>query len=189
MNRAVFLDRDGTINEDIGYLHRISDFRYIDGAVDGLIGLQALGFMLVLVTNQSGIGRGMFTEEEYHELDDWLLSDLSSKGVKISGSYYCPHHPEAAVETYRKRCKCRKPECGLFYRAADELDINLDHSIAIGDRMRDLCICGETKATGILFDPTGCSEERKELSNAESGNRIRICESWSQIVDMVKNGT
>ena len=152
---AAFLDRDGTINVDKGYLHRIEDFDYLDGAAEGMRKLQDLGYALVVITNQSGIARGYYTEDDYRRLTAWMLADLSEKGIHIEGVYHCPHHPEGKVGQYARGCNCRKPKTGLFYQAADELGIDLGKSIAVGDKMRDLEICRETGAKGILLSGNG----------------------------------
>lgn len=144
MNKAIFLDRDGTINIEKNYLYRIEDFEYLEGVKTALLELQSRGFMLIIVTNQSGIARGYYTEEDYEYLTDWMLKDLASDGIHITDCLYCPHHPEAAVEKYRKNCSCRKPAIGLFEQAAAKYDINLSASYAIGDKMRDLAICEKT---------------------------------------------
>lgn len=166
MNRAVFLDRDGTINVDKHYLHRIEDFEFIPKAVDGLRMLHDAGFLLIIVTNQSGIARGYYSEEDYIRLNNWMLGELEKTGVKIAASYYCPHLPDAQVTKYRVECKCRKPGTALFEQARDEFDINLQESWAIGDRMRDLSICDEGKCRGILINTT---EEEQVICSAGNG--------------------
>lgn len=179
MNRAVFLDRDGTINKDIGYLHEIDKFEYIDGVIDGLVQLQKFGYYLIIVTNQSGIARGMFTEKEYLDLEHWIENDLKAHGVEISGSYYCPHLPDAVVPKYRVKCDCRKPACGLFYEAAKDFDIDIDKSIVIGDRKRDLCLCDKSKATGIMINTT--SRENIQKPN------IHHCTGWAEAIELIKS--
>ena len=168
---AVFLDRDGTINVDKEYLYRIEDFDYLDGAAEGMRKLQDLGYVLVIITNQSGIARGYYTEDDYRRLTAWMLADLLEKGIHIAGVYHCPHHPEGKVEQYVRNCNCRKPNTGLFYQAAVELGIDLGQSIAIGDKMRDLEICRETGAKGILL-----SGNSKEVTGAV------LCRNWEEIV-------
>lgn len=180
MNKAAFLDRDGTINADKDYLYRIEDFEYIDGAVDGLRALRDMGYLLVIVTNQSGIARGYYTEEDYRRLERWLRADLRAKGVEIAGIYYCPHHPRARIEKYRRDCDCRKPKTGLFHRAAEELDIDLDASLAIGDKLRDLSICKGSGARGILLDQSGGTYENEGIEN------ITICGSWKEIIETIR---
>ena len=162
--KAVFLDRDGTINIDKSYLYKIEDFAYQEGAKEGMKLLQEAGYLLIIITNQSGIARGYYVEEDYKRLHDWLISDLSSDGIHITEAYHCPHHPDALVKQYRKRCKCRKPEIGLFLRAAKELDIDFEQSYAIGDKMRDLQICKERGVRGFLLYSDKVNIERTEKS-------------------------
>lgn len=156
--KAVFLDRDGTINIDKGYVHKIEDFEYLPGALEGLELLQKKEYVLFFVTNQSGIARGLYTEEQYKELEEWMIKDLQMKGIEIEKVFYCPHHPQAVREEYRVECNCRKPNVGLFLKAAEEYQICLDEAILIGDRWRDLELCRETKARGFLLY---CKEERQ----------------------------
>ncbi|MBR0070311.1 MAG: HAD family hydrolase [Synergistaceae bacterium] len=150
-NKAVFLDRDGTINIDKGYLYRISDFEFLPGAVEALRNLQEAGYLLIIITNQSGIGRGYYTEEDFMRLTDYMKSELAKSGVNISGVYYCPHLPDAEVERYRKICTCRKPSLGLFERAVHDFNIDLSRSYAIGDKERDIAICSVSECKGFLI--------------------------------------
>lgn len=171
---AVFLDRDGTINLEKEYVYKIEDFEYLEGAVEGLRQLQAWGYSLVIITNQSGIARGYYSEEDYDKLTGWMLSDLEEKGIHVEGVYYCPHHPEGQVEKYTKICQCRKPKTGLFYQATAELGLDLDKSIAIGDKQRDLAICNETAVKGMLISNSG-----------EKTEGYHICTDWGQIIDHI----
>lgn len=151
MNRAVFLDRDGTLNVDRDYLYRIEDFEFLPGAVEGLRLLQEAGFLLVVITNQSGIARGYYTEDDFTKLTSWMTGELRRQGVKLAGVYYCPHLPDGAVSEYRMDCPCRKPKTGLFDRAVRELDISLTHSFAVGDRLRDCAVCTPSGCRGFLI--------------------------------------
>lgn len=181
---AVFLDRDGTINIEKGYVHRVEEFEYMNGAVEGLRWLQSWGYLLVIITNQSGIARGYFCEEDFQRLTDWMLSNLETKGIHIDGVYYCPHHPEGRVEKYRKKCHCRKPGTGLFYRAAGELDIDLDSSFAIGDKLRDLAICQETGTKGILISCDGVKDKEKEKNQRDE---MLLCRNWEEVISAIGN--
>ena len=174
-NKAVFLDRDGTINVEKHYLYKVYDFEYIDGVIDGLKALSDMGYLLVIVTNQSGIARGYYTEEDYLKLDQWMKDDLEERGIKLAGSYYCPHLPDGVVPEYAVDCDCRKPKPGLFWEAVKDLNIDMDHSFAIGDKERDLSICNESGVMGILLSG-GKIESRKYI----------VCSDWNQIVDTVK---
>ena len=148
---AIFLDRDGTINVDKGYVHKIADFEFLPGAKEALSLLSRAGYRLVIVTNQSGVARGYYCEDDVRALHDWLRETLAREGIDVDGIYYCPHHPEARVKAYRMKCGCRKPGLDLFYRAASELELDLNRSIAIGDKTRDLQICLHSSCAGYLL--------------------------------------
>ncbi|MDP0327794.1 D-glycero-beta-D-manno-heptose 1,7-bisphosphate 7-phosphatase [Glaesserella parasuis] len=137
-NKAIFLDRDGTINIDHGYVHNIDDFRFIKGVGHALKQLQDKGYMLVIVTNQSGIARGYFSEAQFHQLIEWMDWSLDEDyGVVLDGIYYCPHHPEG-IGNYKKACDCRKPKAGLLLQAISDLDIDPSKSIMVGDKLEDI---------------------------------------------------
>jgi D-glycero-D-manno-heptose 1,7-bisphosphate phosphatase len=119
------------INEDEGYVSRVEDFEFIDGAVEALRTLEELGFVLVVVTNQSGIARGYYTEDDFQTLTRWMLAALAARGVMIAGVYHCPHGPEDG-------CDCRKPQPGLIHEAARELGLDLRRSWLVGDKPRDI---------------------------------------------------
>ena len=130
MTRFVFLDRDGTLVRDTGYVHRLEDYALLPGVVPALRRLAGAGFGLAIVTNQSGIGRGLFDETAYHAFEKHLEADLARQGVAIAGSFFCPHRPDAA-------CACRKPEPGLFLAARTALGAELGASFVIGNDLRD----------------------------------------------------
>lgn len=135
---AAFIDRDGVINRDTGYVSSWSDFEFLPGVIDALIQLQACGFLLVVVTNQSGIGRGYFSQRAFDDLTATMVDYLDARGVHISGVFHCPHHPTAGQGDYRRECDCRKPGPGLLLQAARQLDIELRESIMVGDKMSDM---------------------------------------------------
>ncbi len=158
-NKAIFLDRDGTINVDKHYIYRITDFEFIPDAIQALQLLQQAGYLLIIISNQSGIARGYYTEDDYHNLNGWMIKTLSEEyGVRITDTYYCPHlptsHEGTITEGYRVDCDCRKPRLGLFERAISEYDISIENSWAIGDKIRDLSICESTGCHGILVNNT-----------------------------------
>lgn len=136
--RAVFLDRDGTINEEVQYLSRVEDFRLIPGVPYALQRLKDAGFLLVVVTNQSGIGRGLYDEAALHAIHDKMHEELAHFGITVEACYFCPHHPEHAVGDYRVDCSCRKPLPGMLQQAALDLDIDLSSSYMIGDKLGDI---------------------------------------------------
>lgn len=137
-HKAIFLDRDGTINIDHGYVHQIDDFQFIEGVGKTLKTLQERGYLLVLVTNQSGIARGYFSEAQFEQLTEWMDWSLDEDyGVVLDGIYYCPHHPEGKGE-YRQECDCRKPKAGMFIQAIQDLNIDPAKSYMVGDKLEDL---------------------------------------------------
>lgn len=129
--RVAFLDRDGTINVDHGYVHRVEDFDFLPGAIEGMKLLQEAGFRLAIVTNQSGIARGMYSTEDVLALHDWLRMDLAANGVVVDAIEFCPHAPQ-------DRCSCRKPEIGMTKQVEKTLGaIEYETSIVIGDKLSD----------------------------------------------------
>lgn len=136
--KAIFLDRDGTINVDHGYVHQIDDFEFIKGVGKALKQLQNKGWLLVLVTNQSGIARGLFSEEQFLQLTEWFDWSLDEDyGVVLDGIYYCPHHPDGQGE-YKQDCDCRKPKAGMFEQAIKDLGIDPAKSVMVGDKLEDM---------------------------------------------------
>ncbi len=164
-SKAVFLDRDGTINVDKNYLYRIDEFEFLPGAVEALRLLQASGYLLIIITNQSGIARGYFTEDDYVKLTDFMRAELEGLGVKLSAVYYCPHLPDGEVPEYRKVCHCRKPETGLFEQAVQDFDIDLSESFAVGDKPRDCAICEHTPCRGFLIGGKSSSTKVQSVSS------------------------
>lgn len=135
---AIFLDRDGTINVDHGYVFESDNFEFIDGVIDAMRQLKEMGFALVLVTNQSGIARGLFTEDQFMHLTEWMDWSLADRDVDLDGIYFCPHHPQAIVEELRQSCDCRKPQPGMFLTAQQELNIDMATSYMVGDKIEDM---------------------------------------------------
>lgn len=138
MERAVFLDRDGTINEEVGYLRSLDMLKVIPGAGAAIKRLNNAGFTVVIITNQSGVARGYFPESLVHEAHDLLRSLLQKDGARIDGIYYCPHHPTAGSSKHTVACDCRKPATGLLDRAARDLDIDMTRSFMVGDKWSDV---------------------------------------------------
>ncbi|MGG4690755.1 D-glycero-beta-D-manno-heptose 1,7-bisphosphate 7-phosphatase [Proteus mirabilis] len=143
---AVFLDRDGTINIDHGYVSEIDNFEFIEGVIEAMAELKAMGYALVLVTNQSGIGRGYYSEDQFLHLTEWMDWSLADRGVDLDGIYYCPHHPDANIEEYKKECDCRKPATGMFMDAKAQLNIDMASSYMVGDKKEDMLAA---KAAGV----------------------------------------
>ncbi|MBF0272879.1 MAG: HAD family hydrolase [Magnetococcales bacterium] len=138
MQRALFLDRDGVINEDRGYVHRIEEVAFVAGIFDLTRQACALGYRLVVVTNQSGIGRGLYTEEQFHRLTAWMHGEFARQDAPIDRVYFSPYHPTEGVGVYRREDPSRKPGPGMILAARDELQLDLAGSLLIGDRLSDI---------------------------------------------------
>lgn len=138
LRKAAFLDRDGVINKDNAYVHRWQDFEFVPGAIEGMHRLQEAGYALVIVTNQSGLARGYFSEAEYKSLTAALREHLSSQGIQLAGVYHCPHHPKGSVPELAINCGCRKPAPGMLLQAASELGLSLSDSLLVGDKSSDI---------------------------------------------------
>lgn len=139
---AVFLDRDGVINVEKDYVCTIDEFEFIEDSIEALKIIQDKGYALVVVTNQSGIARGYYTEEDFLKLTEWMDWCLIDRGVTLDGIYYCPHHPEKGIGKYKVDCNCRKPKAGLIFDAVKQLDIDLGRSVMVGDKVSDI-ECGK----------------------------------------------
>ena len=149
---AVFLDRDGVINENVDgdYVRSWEALRLLPGGLEAIASLTRAGFPIVIVTNQAGIARGIFKEAFVADAHRHISTRLAAGGARIDAFYYCPHHPEAVIDAYRQACDCRKPQAGLFTRAAKEHDLALDRSFVVGDRWHDLEAGQRVGARGIL---------------------------------------
>jgi D-glycero-D-manno-heptose 1,7-bisphosphate phosphatase len=167
VNRAVFLDRDGTLIEEVGYLDRIDRLKLFPDTIDALRMLQRAGLRLIIASNQSGIAQGLFTEQFVHDLHGHLTNLLARGGVRLDGIYVCPHHPEAKLPAYRVVCECRKPSSGLVNQAAHDFDLDLTRSYMIGDRWRVL-LSGQKAGTAGVMVRTGygATESKKPPAGA-----------------------
>ena len=136
--KVAFLDRDGVINKEVNYLYRIDEFTYTSKCIEGLKILRDLDFEIIIVTNQAGIAKGIFSEDEHKTLLTWLLNDLSNKGIKILEYIFCPHHLNGVVQKFKIDCNCRKPKPGMLESAKNNYSINMKDSILIGDKITDI---------------------------------------------------
>ena len=136
--KAAFLDRDGVIIEDRGYVFRPADLAFLPGVIEALLRLKGMGYQLILITNQSGVARGYFDESDLSLFHNHLQRALKKAGAPpLDAIYYCPHHPEAKIKAYRQQCDCRKPKPGMLTRAIHEHNIAVDQSFMVGDKARD----------------------------------------------------
>ncbi len=151
---CVFFDRDGVLNVDSGYVHRCEDFVWMPGAIDAVKFLNDRGVLAIVITNQSGIARKLYTEDDLHRLNSWIQSELAKNGAHLDGIYYCPHHPSEGDARYVQDCLCRKPRSGLLLKAIEDWKIDVTRSFLIGDRASDVTAAEAVGVRGILFDQT-----------------------------------
>lgn len=171
MNKAVFLDRDGTINVDFGYVYEKDKLEFVPGVMSALANIKKAGFKLIIITNQSGIGRGYYTLLQYKEFEAYMLNRMADEGVIIDGIYVCPHAPQ-------DNCNCRKPKGLMYEQAAKEFDVDWKCSYVVGDSKRDLAICNVKDIQGIFY---GESEQEKD--------NIISCADWMAIETFILNDT
>jgi D-glycero-D-manno-heptose 1,7-bisphosphate phosphatase len=144
--RALFLDRDGVVNEEVGYLHRAAEVRFVDGIFSLCRTAAGLGYRLIVVTNQAGIARGYYSEADFEVLMEFMRGELRAEGVELDAVYYCPFHPEHGVGRYKQEHEDRKPGTGMLRRGAKEFGIELNESVLVGDRCSDV---GAANAAGL----------------------------------------
>lgn len=163
--RAVFLDRDGTIIHEVSYLHREQDVTLVEGVAAALKKLKKAGYLIFIVTNQSGVGRGYYTTEDVQRVHRYILGLLSKDGAAVDGVYVCPHHPE-------ERCNCRKPSPKMLFDAATQFDLKLADSFMIGDRVSDLEAGHRAGARSILVRTGYGDETVKEIGDALPADHV-----------------
>ena len=150
---AVFFDRDGVLNEDYGYVYKPKDFKWIPGAIETIKRLKDKEYVIFIITNQSGVARGYYTEEDVMDLHNWINDELCQKyDVQIDHFYYCPHHPTAGLGIYKSKCKCRKPSPGLINKAVSEFNIDRSRSFFIGDKDTDMEAASAAGIRGYKFN-------------------------------------
>lgn len=180
--RAVFLDRDGTLVEEAGYLDRLERLIFFPYSVDAVRLLNRAGFAVIIVTNQAGIARGIFKEAFVAEAHDHISKRLTAGGARIDAFYYCPHHPDAVLDEYRQSCDCRKPQSGLFTRAAAEHDLALADSFIVGDRWHDLEAGQRVGARGVLvrtgYGRTEEASPKPHVKPSAVVNNVMEAVSW-----------
>lgn len=164
-NKALFLDRDGVINVERGYVHRHESFEFIPGIFELCSAAQGLGYVLVVATNQAGIARGYYSESDFNELTDWMMAKFKEKKVIITGVYYCPYHPVFGIGPYKYDSPDRKPYPGMLLRAQSDLDLDLGSSMLIGDKLSDIQAgCAAGVGTRILLSPERVESEPQNIS-------------------------
>ena len=156
--KTVFLDRDGVINKEVGYLHKIQDFEFIDGVFEACLYFKSLNYQIIVVTNQSGIGRGYYNEGDFHIINNWMLEQFKNKRIEILDVFFCPHDPES-------NCDCRKPKPGMFNQANEKHDIDMEKSWMIGDKEADVAAANSAGIKNTILVKSGHTID-EENSNA-----------------------
>jgi D-glycero-D-manno-heptose 1,7-bisphosphate phosphatase len=157
--KAIFLDRDGIINKDYSYVYKSENFEFCDGIFEALQYLLSLDYLLFIVTNQSGIGRGYYSKDDFEKLTYWMLNEFKKKSVKITKVYHCPHSP-------KDNCNCRKPKTQLFEQAQKEFDIDMKNSWMIGDKLSDIEAGKKAGITNTIFvNSTTCKEASYSITS------------------------
>ena len=142
--KAIFLDRDGVVNKEVNYLFKIEDFEFIHGIFDACLYFQNLGYAIIIVTNQSGIARQYYTENDYQTVTKWMLRQFEDNGIEILNVFHCPHGPEST-------CECRKPKPGMFLKAKDEHNTDMEKSWMIGDKERDIIAANSARIDNTIL--------------------------------------
>ncbi|MBI1806710.1 MAG: D-glycero-beta-D-manno-heptose 1,7-bisphosphate 7-phosphatase [Ignavibacteria bacterium] len=187
MNRiGIFLDRDGTINEEVDFLRSPDNLRLIPTSADAIREANRLGWKVFVITNQSGIARGVLTEDLLKEIHQSLVAALERQHARIDAIYYCPHHPENGNAPYRRECDCRKPNTGMLAKAVKEFEIDLNQSFVIGDRMIDVQTGNNCGATSILV-LTGYGKEELKLCRENNVHIGFVAENLYDAIQHVKN--
>ncbi len=185
MTRAIFMDRDGTVSYEVGYVNHLDRYEIMAGSAEAIAKINSSNFLAVVITNQAGVARGYFKEELVAKVHEKLKRLLAAKGAHLDGIYYCPHHPDVGEPPYRQRCSCRKPEPGMILRAQKDLDIDLSGSYIIGDSIKDIQTGINAGVRGILL-LTGYG--RGEYEHASEGWTVRpihIAENLADAVDWI----
>lgn len=179
--RALFLDRDGVINVDKHYVHRVEDFEFMPGIFGLCSTAVELGYVPVVVTNQAGIGRGYYTEADFGRLTAWMLGEFRQRGVDIARVYHCPYHPTEGIGEYRCESFDRKPNPGMLLRARDELALDLSRSVFVGDKDSDI-MAGRSAGIGHLvrLAPRPCAADMEALD-------VVVCTSLSTVRDLLRD--
>ena len=177
MNKAVFLDRDGVINVDHAYVYKIEEFEFVAGVFEACRHFVQLGYKLIVVTNQSGIGRGYYTEVDFAHLTQWMKAQFIAQGAPLSEVYFCPHHPTNALAQYQKDCDCRKPAPGMLLQGIAQFNIDASKSIMIGDKPSDIAA---GKAAGVAR-----CVYIKDLS-AATAQELAEFEIWPSLADAIQ---
>ena len=173
--KTIFLDRDGVINKEVNYLHKAEDFKFIHGVFEACNYLIELKYEIIIITNQSGISRGYYSEKDFFNITNWMLRQFKNNGVNILDVFHCPHSPN-------ENCTCRKPKPGMILKASKELEIDLSKSILVGDSIRDINagLSAEIK-NNFLITHKVTPYSKKNIAAIKNKNNVFVCDNFDQI--------
>ncbi len=182
MNKALFLDRDGIINIDHGYVHKIADFEFVDGIFDLCRLAAAKDYQIFVITNQAGIARGYYDKTTFEALSQWMVNVFADQDITITKVYYCPHHPTKGVNEFVMSCDCRKPKPGMIIQAQQEFSISLAESIFIGDKISDMQAASSAGIKCRIL-VNSCYTNESTTEQIEGANRV---DKLNQVSDFIK---
>jgi len=168
--KTIFLDRDGVINHEVGYLHKIEDFRFINGVFEACLYFQSLGYEIVVVTNQSGINRGYYNESDFQKVNSWMLDQFKHQGINILDVFFCPHGPDDC-------CDCRKPKPGMLFKAKEKHKIDMNRSWIIGDKEADVKAANAAGINQTILVKSGHDIDAKNSNATHILNSIKEAQS------------
>tara|TARA_R110002095_G_scaffold210950_1_gene198617 strand:- start:3949 stop:4533 length:585 start_codon:yes stop_codon:yes gene_type:complete len=174
--KSLFLDRDGVINKEKHYLYQIEDFEFVEGIFELCQAAIQSGYCLIIVTNQAGIARGYYTEQQFHDLMTWVVNEFAKRDIAITDVFYCPHHPTQGTDHYRINCACRKPKPQMLLDAAKKHNLNLSESILIGDKLSDIKAgqAARLKTTALAGTGHAVSEQDKRTADVFAGSLTEL---------------
>jgi len=182
---AVFIDRDGTINEQMGYINHASRFILLPGTVEAIRLINESGYLAIVVSNQSGVARGYYPIELVEQVHEYMVSQLGRGGATVDGIFFCPHHPNGKVMEYSIACDCRKPNSGLIERACRQFDVDMDSSFVVGDQCKDIELAARCGVRGILVT-TGYGRGEMEYVLPHSPHRpVHVAEDLLRAVQWI----
>lgn len=184
--KAAFLDRDGTIIEENGYISQIKQVEFIPGSIKAIQILKSLGYKIIVITNRSGVAQGYFTEKSLKKVNKYLQKELRKNKAAWDGIYYCPHHPRVGLKRYLKSCNCRKPKAGLLKLAVRKHKLQLKGSVVIGDKLSDVVLGKSAKIKSILLLTGYGKKESKKIGNSSKSKPNLIAKNLLEAVEYLQ---